>query len=262
MSASQSQTQTQQRPRIYIAGPMSKGDRIANLAAGLTAYRELIREGFAPFSPHLSFLVADLIQDDLQMTHQKWLDIDLPWVEVANAVLRLPGNSKGADMEIVHARNLGVPVFHDIKDVVEAKDELNARSFPSGYTVSAMVDESWMIAEAKGFHDGRGADRDDTLLRLCLVHTEVSEAAQIVKRKWPQSGVGQDDKRVPYHLREEFAEELADVLIRVGDLARCVGIDGYQLSRSILQKHEKNRNREHKYGTPHAEAVAKEKAHT
>lgn len=38
--------------------------------------------------------------------------------------------------------------------------------------------------EEKGFHEGRtGNGRDDTLVRLCLIHTEVSEAADVVKKK-------------------------------------------------------------------------------
>ena len=42
----------------------------------------------------------------------------MPWVAVADAVLRLPGLSKGADMETALARNKGVPVFYSIEDVV------------------------------------------------------------------------------------------------------------------------------------------------
>ncbi len=54
----------------------------------------------------------------LNLTHTDWLAIDLKWVEVADAVLRLPGESKGADMETHHARLHGIPVFTDVLDVL------------------------------------------------------------------------------------------------------------------------------------------------
>jgi NTP pyrophosphatase (non-canonical NTP hydrolase) len=42
-----------------------------------------------------------------------------------------------------------------------------------------------------------------------------------------------------------FASELADVVIRVMDLAEAMGID---LEREILLKHEYNLTREHRHG--------------
>ena len=58
-------------------------------------------------------------------------------------------------------------------------------------SLAQIVAQVWADMEAKGFHAGRGTSRDDTLVRLCLVHTEVSEAAQVVKRHWaggPRTG--------------------------------------------------------------------------
>lgn len=103
-------------------------------------------------------------------------------------------------------------------------------------SLNDIVFEAWTIAEDKGFHNGRTAGRDDTLLRLCLVHTEVSEASQVVKRH------GVTPQSLP-----DIADELADVVIRVADLAGCLGID---LGKSVEAKLARNRERPHLYGTP------------
>ena len=115
----------------------------------------------------------------------------------------------------------------------------------TGLSIRKAQFDAWKIAEDKGFHEGRtGAGRDDTLVRLCLVHTEVSEAAQEVKRHW-DGGPTESQKAA-------FAEELADVLIRVFDVAQCVGVD---LESAVAEKMAKNANRFRLYGTAKQEAV-------
>lgn len=46
------------------------------------------------------------------------MENDLPWVRVADAVLRLSGASAGADTEVAAARAAGVPVFETIGDLI------------------------------------------------------------------------------------------------------------------------------------------------
>ncbi len=64
---------------------------------------------------------------------------------------------------------------------------------------------------------------------LALVHSEVSEALEAFRK---------DDK-------ENFAEELADVVIRVLDCATGLKID---LDKEISKKLEKNRARSYRHG--------------
>lgn len=99
------------RKKIYIAGPMSLGDRVANLAQALAAFRALMLAGFAPFCPQLTFLVEAFVP----ATHQDWLAADLPWVACSDAVLRLPGTSLGADKEVAFAEARGIPVFESLE---------------------------------------------------------------------------------------------------------------------------------------------------
>jgi NTP pyrophosphatase (non-canonical NTP hydrolase) len=75
----------------------------------------------------------------------------------------------------------------------------------------------------------RWAETDHVPAVLALVHSEVSEALEAFRH---------DD-------RANFAEELADVMIRIVGLAHGLGID---LGTEMLAKVEKNRAREFKHG--------------
>lgn len=145
----------------------------------------------------------------------------------------------------------------DLWEIVELTKPVLNPSAP--YTVVDLVNDSWGVAEEKGFHEGQDNGRDTTLKRLCLIHTEVSEAAQIVKRKWPSFRPGSSEREYAQigsmeGLRADLAEELADVMIRIGDLALCCGIDGVQLARAIVAKHNKNLGRPKYYGTTKEES--------
>lgn len=118
--------------------------------------------------------------------------------------------------------------------------------------LNAMAKTAWQIAEDKGLHENLSTIplREATLVRLALIHTEVSEGTQIVKRK----GIWAEDSRRGDILegyrtivRTNFAEELADILIRVGDLAEELGLD---LNEAVVRKMAKNRLRPKYFGTP------------
>lgn len=103
------------RPRIYISGPISKGDKFDNLNQASDAHKWLIDNGFAPLNPILTMLIP--WADDVE--HKTWMECDLPWVEMADALFRLPGESDGADQEVRFARENDVPVFTDLDDLKE-----------------------------------------------------------------------------------------------------------------------------------------------
>src|SRR5690606_39951318 len=102
------------RIRVYIAGPLSQGDRRQNVQNAIDAARRLIEAGMAPLTPHLS----DAIDPTDSLGHDTWIAVDLQWVAVSDAVLRLPGRSSGADAEVRHAQHLGIPVYHDIEELI------------------------------------------------------------------------------------------------------------------------------------------------
>ena len=98
------------------------------------------------------------------------------------------------------------------------------------------------LAKAKRLHENLALIplREQTLVRLALVHTEVSEAAQIIKRH----GIQRDgDERTT----QEFCIELADIVIRVCELAEHFALD---LDAAVYDKLGKNWLRPPFYGTP------------
>jgi NTP pyrophosphatase (non-canonical NTP hydrolase) len=92
-------------------------------------------------------------------------------------------------------------------------------------SVPALQAEIHQVAKEHGWWDKtRGIPE-----LLCLVHSEVSEALTAFREGDP---VG-------------MAEELADVVIRVFDMAEQLGID---LEEEIMSKHEYNKTRPYRHG--------------
>lgn len=119
------------RRRIYIAGPISKGDLAHNISQAERAFFALLRAGLAPLCPHWScyaggpqlspsgtvYALAEA--QPAGTTHADWLGLDLAWVAVSDAVLRLPGESAGADREVEEARRHCKAVFQSVAEVIE-----------------------------------------------------------------------------------------------------------------------------------------------
>ncbi len=111
--------------------------------------------------------------------------------------------------------------------------------------LNAMAQAAWDGAEAQGLHTNLDTLplREATLIRLALVFTEVAEATQLVKRH----GIFPPDSPSARSLLRDLAEEFADVLIRLGDLAVCLQID---LNEAVDHKLAANTLRPYRYGTP------------
>jgi NTP pyrophosphatase (non-canonical NTP hydrolase) len=94
------------------------------------------------------------------------------------------------------------------------------------------------LAVEKGWWDGQ----INLPEKLCLVHSEISEALEEYRR-------GTIDLRDAYEGEggkpEGFSVELADAVIRILDLCGWLGID---LEAEILRKHEYNKIRPYRHG--------------
>jgi hypothetical protein len=102
------------RKRVYVAGPLSSsGERLENVRNAIRAGVELIKLGYAPLVPHLTHYM----DGNDSLGHDTWLAVDLPWVETADALLRLPGPSKGADQEVERAKARGIPVAYSLEEL-------------------------------------------------------------------------------------------------------------------------------------------------
>lgn len=92
--------------RIYVAGPYS-GDVEANVARARDAGTLLLDLGCSPFVPHNNH------EWDARSPrpYERWMDWCLSWVPLCDALLRLHGESAGADREVALAMELGMPVL-------------------------------------------------------------------------------------------------------------------------------------------------------
>ena len=103
------------RLRVYVAGPYSLGDPQTNTDQAIDVGERITQMGADPFVPHLNHY------RNLRHAHdnQHWLDEDLRWLAVCDALYRMPGASKGADGEVAYAKAHGIPVFYDLKALAE-----------------------------------------------------------------------------------------------------------------------------------------------
>jgi hypothetical protein len=100
--------------KIFVSGPYSKGDILHNVTSAMDISNDLINAGFAPYCPHLThFLNLNNYQP-----YEKWLQLDLEYLNVCDALLRFPGDSLGADKEVVFAKNKNIPIFYSLSELL------------------------------------------------------------------------------------------------------------------------------------------------
>lgn len=105
-------------------------------------------------------------------------------------------------------------------------------------TIDEMIASAFDTAENMGWHTQRGIPE-----ALCLVHSEVSEALEVYRE--PESDVQLIDHNPDTGKPEGFPIELADILIRVADLAGTLHID---LQEAVRMKLEYNTTRTWRHG--------------
>lgn len=103
--------------RVYIAGPYTKGDVAVNVRNAILAASDLADRGFAPYVPHLTHFWHIVSP----RPYEEWLRLDLEFLPICDAVLRLPGKSSGADAEVDEALRLSIPVYNSISALIMAE---------------------------------------------------------------------------------------------------------------------------------------------
>jgi hypothetical protein len=101
---------------VYIASPYTMGDVAQNVKKQLDAADELMSMGFCPIVPlltHFQHLHKPRPYDD-------WMSIDMEKVRRCDVLLRLPGESSGADREVMLAESIGIPVVFSMKELRES----------------------------------------------------------------------------------------------------------------------------------------------
>ncbi|MES2156011.1 MAG: DUF4406 domain-containing protein [bacterium] len=107
------------RLRVYVAGPISS-DVFEGVHRGMRAGRQLFLDGLAPYVPHWDALL--FLPEGNWKPYLEW---DLEYVALMEAVWRLEGESAGADLECDRALALGIPVFYEgDEDMVDEYEDL------------------------------------------------------------------------------------------------------------------------------------------
>ena len=95
------------RLRVYVAGPITQ-DVFEGVYRGLRVGRQMVTDGLAPYVPHSDAFM--FMEGDNWNSFLEW---DVEWVGMSEAVYRLSGDSPGADLETAKAKSLGIPVFYE-----------------------------------------------------------------------------------------------------------------------------------------------------
>lgn len=98
--------------RVYIAGPITLGDAAINVRNAIEAGTLLLDAGHAPYVPHLNHFWHLVFP----RPYEDWLDLDNQFLPLCEALVRLPGESKGSDKEVALALSLGIPVYFSVSE--------------------------------------------------------------------------------------------------------------------------------------------------
>lgn len=135
--------------------------------------------------------------------------------------------------------------FDEIQDkITQATRVVN---WTEGMPFKSLVRDAYEIAKKKGWWD----QERDIPHCLALIHSEVSEALEEY-REYGIGGLGKNTGRRYVQIGrkpEGFAHELADIIIRVADLAGHLNVD---LSRAVKEKMDYNATREYRHGNKKA----------
>lgn len=117
---------------IYIAGPYSAPDPCINTHRAI-AYADVLlqRDLCVPVVPHLSHFWHTMHPHP----YGDWIRMDLALLERCDGVIRLAGDSPGADGEVARANELGLPVYSEVfstpdHDIYPWLDHVRANRWP------------------------------------------------------------------------------------------------------------------------------------
>jgi hypothetical protein len=99
------------KPLVYVAGPIT-GNPFGCVRESMHAFTRLLDLGCTPFMPQWS-VIGEMCHP---LHYETWLDYDFDIIRHCSALVRLRGESPGADREVEHATALGLPVFHGVGD--------------------------------------------------------------------------------------------------------------------------------------------------
>jgi hypothetical protein len=105
-----------ERVYVYVAGPYSHPDPVENTHNALVVADLLeATEVVTAYVPHTSLLWHLVFPHDVDF----WYDYDIAWLDRCDALLRMPGESTGADDEVTYAHTQEIPVFYSVNALLD-----------------------------------------------------------------------------------------------------------------------------------------------
>ena len=95
------------KPLVYIAGPYQHPDPIENTRTAIAIGDAVVAFGGVAVIPHLSMLWHLVSPQPVD----EWYARDLDMLAHCHALVRFPGESKGADTEVAFAHEQGISVL-------------------------------------------------------------------------------------------------------------------------------------------------------
>lgn len=99
--------------KVYIASAYTVGDQLENVNVQLDMASLLMDIGFVPFVP----LYSHYQHMRTPRPYEDWMKLDLAWLDSCDCLLRLTGESSGADTEVAYAESIGIPVFYELNEL-------------------------------------------------------------------------------------------------------------------------------------------------
>lgn len=103
-----------QKTKVYVAGPYSSAPE-ANTDAAIEWGNELLAAGYVPFIPHL----VHFWHERFPGSYEQWMGYVTEFLLTCDVVLRIPGESPGAERELQIARKHSMPIFYHLQDLLE-----------------------------------------------------------------------------------------------------------------------------------------------
>ena len=113
--------------RVYVAGPLSTGgyyQNTVNIRSAIDVGEQLLVAGYAPYVPHYSHFWHLFHQH----SWEQWMAYDKEMLSACHVLLRLPGESKGADQEVAWAHEMGIPVANSVEELNALRESRSKES--------------------------------------------------------------------------------------------------------------------------------------
>ncbi len=108
--------------KVYIAGPITAktvDEERGNVERALDIADKLVAHDMAVYLPHISwFTDQQAKKKGLRPLGYFYLNQDIEWLVLCDAVFRMKGDSLGADKEVKIAREKGIPVYTMIDSII------------------------------------------------------------------------------------------------------------------------------------------------